>query len=218
MPYFPLFLQLEGRPVIVLGGGAVAERKVGGLLQAGAQVTVVAPQLTKNLAAWAGARRIKHRRRRYRPGDLTGFILAFAATDDESTNAQIAQEAEEHNLLVNVADRPQLCSFILPSVLSRGDLVVAVSTSGKSPALAKKIREDLEAYFGPEYEEYLQLIARVRKRALAEIPDESRRQNLFQTLFESDLLKWLQEGEQGKAQNFIEQVFKEAAAAGGVDS
>jgi siroheme synthase-like protein len=218
MQYFPVFLQLAGRPVVVFGGGAVAERKVKSLLQAGAEVTVVAPQLTKNLTAWAHDKRIKHRRRRYRPEDLTGFILVFAATNDEPTNARIAQEAEKLNLWVNVADRPQLCSFILPSVLTRGDLQVAVSTSGKSPALARKIREDLEAYWGPEYEEYLQIMAEVRERALAEIPDESRRMILWETLLSSELLKWLRTGERLKAEAWVEQIFKEAAASQVVDS
>lgn len=216
--YFPLFLQLSGRPVVVFGGGAVAERKVNRLLQAGAEVTVVAPNITKNLAALVKAQRIKHLHRGYRPEDLKGYILAFAATNDELINARIAQEAGVRDILVNVADRPELCSFILPSVLTRGDLILAVSTSGKSPALAKKIREDLEDYFGPEYEIYLQLIAQARERALTEVPDQSRREILFQTLFDSDLLKWLRQGEESKARNFIEQMLKEAATPSVVDS
>lgn len=196
----------------------MAERKVNRLLQAGAEVTVVAPNVTKNLAALVKAQRIKHLRRGYRPEDLKGYILAFAATNDELINARIAQEAGARDILVNVADRPELCSFILPSVLTRGDLIVAVSTSGRSPALAKKIREDLEDYFGPEYEIYLQLIAQARERALTEVPDQSRREILFQTLFDSDLLKWLRQGERSKAHTFIEQMLKEAATPSVVDS
>lgn len=206
MAYFPILVQLSRQPVVVFGGGAVAERKVGRLLQAGAEITVVAPQLTKQLAAWAEEKKIKHRRRRYRPGDLSGFILAFAATDDESTNAQIAQEAGEHNILANVADRPQLCSFILPSVLTRGELVVAVSTSGKSPALAKKIREELENYFGPEYEEYLDIMARVRERVRAKITEEARREELFTAILDSDILQWLREGKKTEIDEYLEQV------------
>lgn len=218
MPYFPLFLQLSGRPVVVFGGGAVAERKINSLLAAGAKVTVVAPKLTKNLEALVKENQLQHLHRSYHREDLSGYILVFAATNDELTNAQIAREAGEKGLLVNVADKPELCNFILPSVLARGELLVAVSTSGKSPALAKKIREDLETYFGPEYEEYLQIIAQVRERARAEIPEESRREALFQTLLDSDLLKWLRNGERGKAQLFLEQALNEAAAPPGVDS
>ncbi len=218
MAYFPVYLQLSGRPVVVFGGGAVAERKIQSLSAAGAEVTVVSPKITKNLEALVKQGRLKHRPRSYRRGDLSGFILAFAATDDEPINARIAQEAAAGGLLVNVADKPELCSFILPSVLTRGDLIVAVSTSGQSPALAKKIRQDLESYFGPEYEEYLQMMARVRERAMKEINEASRREALYRTILDSDLLKWLRSGERGKAQLFIEQALKEAVAPLGVDS
>lgn len=218
MAFFPVVLQLEHQPVIVFGGGAVAERKVKSLLDAGAEVTVVAPQLTKNLETWVKSRKIKHRQRAYRRGDLRGFNLVFAATSDEPANARIAREAGEKGLWVNVADRPELCSFILPAVLSRGDLTVAVSTAGKSPALAKKIREDLETLFGAEYGEYLRMIAQARQRARAEIPEQDRREQLLETLLNSDLLKWLRQGELTKAQLFIEEVLKEASAPPGVDS
>ncbi len=162
MGYYPVFLDLTDRPCGVIGGGAVAERKVETLLAAGARLTVVSPTLTSRLQALADAGRIRHVGREYRPGDLAGQQLAFAATDDGGVNGAVAAEARERAIWVNAADDPPHCSFILPSVLRRGALQVAVATGGASPALSRVVREELEGYFTEDYGALAELAAEVR--------------------------------------------------------
>jgi precorrin-2 dehydrogenase/sirohydrochlorin ferrochelatase len=173
--HFPLLLDLDGRRVVVIGGGAVAERKVRSVLDCGAVVTVVAPELTVGLRELASSGRLKHEARAYRPGDLDGAALAFVAVGDPEVSAEAAKDAEAAGVLVNVVDRPEECRFIVPSVLRRGHLTIAISTGGASPAWARKIRERLEGEFGEEYEKLLDAAARVRKRCGEEIPDPARR-------------------------------------------
>jgi siroheme synthase-like protein len=170
---FPLFVELAGSPCVVLGGGAVAERKVAGLLEAGAVVTVVSPSLTPALAALVSAGRIAHIARGYAPGDLAGSRLAFAATDDGIINAAVADEGRERGVWVNAADDPAHCDFILPSIFRRGDLTVAVATGGTAPALARAIREDLEHQLGDHYTVLGEVVAEVRRelRASGRTPD-----------------------------------------------
>jgi len=147
---------------VVIGGGAVAERKVEGLLGGGAAVTVVSPTLTPRLTAWVREGRIAHREREYRPADLVGAQLAFVATEDGRVNELVAQDARAAGVWVNAADDPARCDFILPAVLRRGHLVVAVTTGGASPALARAIREELEAYFTEDYAVLAAIVAETR--------------------------------------------------------
>src|SRR5690349_21315258 len=134
MRYYPIFLDLRTRHCLVIGGGEVAERKVATLLQAEGQVTVISPTLTPQLQAWVEARKITAHLCSYQKGDMHGFSLVFAATDDEELHRQIAAEAQEASIFLNVVDRPALCSFIVPAIVSQGDLTLAISTSGASPA------------------------------------------------------------------------------------
>jgi precorrin-2 dehydrogenase/sirohydrochlorin ferrochelatase len=161
--YYPVFLDLAARPCLVVGGGQVAEGKVEGLLAAGARVTVVSPAATARLAAWAADGRLQHLAREYRPGDLTGHQVAFVATDDPHVTAAVVEEGREHGIWVNAADEPARCDFILPAVIRRGRLVVAVSTGGASPAAARAIREELEAYLTTEHAMLVELAADVRR-------------------------------------------------------
>ena len=163
MGYYPIFVEMTYRPCVVVGGGAVAERKVEALLNAGATVTVISPSLTGPLHSRVAAGKVRYIGREYRPGDLTGYEMAFVATDDKKVNPLVAREARERGVWVNAADDPAHCDFILPSVLQRGDLVVAVATGGSSPALSRAIREDLESYFTREYAELAQVAAEVRQ-------------------------------------------------------
>lgn len=167
MSYYPLFLELQARPVLVIGGGAVAGQKVEALLAAGAIVTVVSPDLTAGLRALADEGRIRHIMRAYAFGDLAAYRLAFVATDDGGVNAAVAQEARARGVWINAADDPAHCDFILPAVVRRGDLVVAISTSGASPALARAIREELEAYLSPDYATLAELVGEVRRELRA---------------------------------------------------
>lgn len=193
MRYYPIFLDLLARPCLVVGGGEVAERKVHSLLQAGGQVTVISPTLTAQLQAWETERRIAVHLRPYETEDLKGFALVFAATDDEQLQCRVAAEARAAGVLVNVVDRPELCSFIVPALVSQGDLTVAISTNGASPALARQIRRTLEQQFGEEYALALQVLARVRALVSNEVHLPEDRQRLFTALVESPLLDYVRQ-------------------------
>ena len=149
--YFAAFLDLRGRRCLVVGGGSIAERKARALLDSGARLRVVSPVLTPALAALAAAGHIEHRARPFRPADVRGCALAIAATGRAAVDRAVATAARAGRVLVNAVDRPALCDVILPSVLQRGELQIAVSTGGRSPALAREIRRRLEPLFGDEY-------------------------------------------------------------------
>ena len=165
---YPMFLELAGRRCVVIGGGPIAEGKVSGLLAAGAEVTVVSPTVTDTLADLARSGRIGVRRRAYRDGDLIGAALAFAATGDSAVNAAVAAEGRRHAIWVNAADDPAHCDFILPAVVRRGALAIAVSTGGASPALARAIREELEHTIGADYAALVDVAGDVRRALRAE--------------------------------------------------
>jgi len=161
--YYPAFLDLTGHPVLVVGGGPVAEGKVEGLLAAGAHVTVVSPTVTPRLEGWVVACRIALIARAYEPGDLAGCRLVFAATDDPAVTAAVAADGRARGIWLNAADEPARCDFILPAVIRRGRLVVAVSTGGASPAAARAIREELEGYLTPDHAMLVELAADARE-------------------------------------------------------
>jgi precorrin-2 dehydrogenase/sirohydrochlorin ferrochelatase len=190
MGYYPIALRLEGRACVVIGGGEVAARKTEALLAAGGRVTVVAPELTEQLAALAETHEIVHHARPFCSGDLSGAFLAVAATDDRAVQRAIALEADHEHVLLNVVDVPALCTFILPAVLQRGSVTVAISTGGASPALARKLRETLSREIGDEYAVFADVLARLRAR-LAPSPN---RRDVFEQLIDSPLLSWLREG------------------------
>jgi siroheme synthase-like protein len=165
MAYYPVFLEMKDRPCVVVGGGTVAERKVEGLLAAGAQLTVISPELTPALAALKEEGRLHHVARPYREGDLEGYELAVAASDDRAANADVAAEGRSASgrMWVNAVDDPPNCDFILPSVIRRGDIVIAASTGGASPALARRLREELEAFLSEDYSPLAELLQEVRQ-------------------------------------------------------
>jgi len=160
---YPVVLDLGGRPVLVVGGGAVAERKVEGLRAACASITVVSPRVSARLAKMADDGDIRVRRRAYRRSDLRGVAIVFAATDDRNLNAAVAADARRRRIWVNAADDPDHCDFILPSVLRRGSLLVSVTTVGRSPALARIVREELERLLGSDYALLTDLAGDVRR-------------------------------------------------------
>jgi len=162
MSYYPIYLNMNGRRCLVIGGGVVAERKIAGLLEVGAKPTVISPQITDVIARWAKDHSIELIARRYQSSDLTEHEIAFVATDDGEVNAQVYSDGRRLGVWVNAADDPAHCDFILPSVLRRGDLTVAVSSGGTSPALSRTIREELELYFTGEYELLVRLAAEAR--------------------------------------------------------
>lgn len=167
MGYYPVLLDVTGRRCVMIGGGVIAERRVDALATAGAHVIVTSPRLTRALAALAAEGRIEHEPRAYREGDLAGADLAFVATDAGEVNAAVAREARERQIWVNAADDPARCTFILPALVRRGDLTVAVATGGSSPALARAIREELEAYLTDDYATLAAIAAEARKEVRA---------------------------------------------------
>jgi siroheme synthase-like protein len=201
MSYFPIFLEMAGRRALVIGGGAVAERKIGSLLEAGAQITVISPAITETIAQWLKENSINVSARRYQPGDLAGYELVFVATNDEEVNAVAHNEGRERGVWVNAADDPAHCDFILPSVLRRGDLTVAVSSGGGSPALARTIREELEIHLSQEYEQLAKLAAEARvelhKRSL-NVPFETWRRALS-----GDVRQFLMRGDVARAKSHL---------------
>jgi precorrin-2 dehydrogenase/sirohydrochlorin ferrochelatase len=166
--YFPAFLDLRGRRCLVVGGGAIGERKAKDLVDCGARVTVVSPAITPGLRALAASDLVAHRARKFLRSDVRGCAVVIAATGSARVDDAVAAEARRRNALVNVVDRPAHCDFIVPSVLRRGELQIAVSTGGRSPALAREIRRRLEPLFGPELAEMVEQVGRERARARAE--------------------------------------------------
>jgi len=206
MKYYPLFLDLRKRPCVVVGGGQIAERKTLSLLEAGADVTIVSPALTPKLKELSDSNKIKHRQKHFEDKDITDASLVIAATNSREVNSQVGGICRKKQVLVNVAAPPEESSFIVPSVVERGELLIAVSTGGASPALSRKIRLELEQRFGPEYELFLQKMTAVRNRLMEEVADESARRAALQALVDSDVLDLLRQGKTREADQRIAEV------------
>lgn len=160
--YYPIFLNIRGKKCVVVGGGGVAERKVRSLVEHNASILVISPHVSEGLAELAAQGLIKVARRDYRPGDLKDALVVIAATDDPEVNDLVADEGQRRGTLVNVVDAPQSSNFIVPSLVRRGDVCIAISTGGRSPALSRKIRTQLEQSFAPEYASLALLLSEVR--------------------------------------------------------
>src|SRR5262245_54261722 len=173
--FYPIYLNLKNRRVVVIGGGEVAERKVESLLETGALITVISPELTPRLTSLETLDRIQVHRRVYASGDCDGAALVFSATDESTVSDVVFQEATEAGALVNTADQPSLCDFIMPAVVRRGDISIAVSTGGTSPGLAAQLRRRIEGIIGPEYAKLAKLLAEARPEIRRRIPDAKRR-------------------------------------------
>ena len=192
MRYYPIHLDIKNRHCLIVGGGAVGTRKVNTLLECGAHVTVISPDPTSHLARLASEGSITLKKRAYRSDDLAGMFLVIGATDDESLNLQVSEDAERAQILCNIADRPEVCNFILPSIVRRGDLVITISTSGKSPALAKHLRQKLETQFGREYADFLLLMGAIRQKLLSQAHEPEAHKALFNQLIDSNLIQLIQ--------------------------
>ena len=197
MRYYPVFLDIAGKPVVVVGGGEVAARKVDVLLDCSAQVTVVSPELHPELRALADAGRIRHIAREYQRGDMKGYTIAVVGTDDTSANAAAAREAREIGVWINAVDDPPNCDFIMPGIVRRGDVVVAVSTSGGSPAMARKLREELQDFITEEYALLLELAAEVRGELREK--DISVDPEVWNAALDSELRQLLTQGRRAEA-------------------
>jgi precorrin-2 dehydrogenase/sirohydrochlorin ferrochelatase len=206
MTYYPIFLDLKGKTALVVGGGVVAQRKIETLLEHGAKVHVIARDLAPELAGFAEAGKVEHIGDEFHENHLGKAFIVIAATDDTALNRQVSRSAQKMGLLINAVDQPEDCNFIVPSSLKRGDLRIAVSTSGKSPALAKKVREDLEKHFGIEYELYLALMGRLRKEIIARGLSQEENSRIFRELVGSPILEAIGKEEWGLVVSFLESI------------
>jgi precorrin-2 dehydrogenase/sirohydrochlorin ferrochelatase len=196
MKYYPVYLNIQGRTCLVVGGGQVGTRKVLTLLKCSAKVRVISPEATPRLAELAEQGRIELIRRNYCSQDLDQIFLVIGATDDQALNQQIHKDAETMQRLCNIADQPALCNFVLPSIVNYGDLSIAISTAGKSPAFAKHLRRQLEGQFGPEHGRMLELMGAVRARLLAQEHAPEEHKPLFEQLINSGLLQMVKAEDQ----------------------
>jgi precorrin-2 dehydrogenase/sirohydrochlorin ferrochelatase len=186
---FPMFLKLEGKRCLVVGAGKVGEPKIAGLIGTGARIHVVALEATEGVHALAGAGKIALEIRLFADSDLDGTFLAIVATASRTLNSSIYREAERRGVLCNVVDVPEYCDFYYPAVVRRGDLQIAISTNGQSPALAQKLRQQLERQFGPGYARWVAELGATRKLVLASDLEPQRKRELLLTLASREALQ-----------------------------
>ena len=204
--YYPILLNIQDKKCLVVGGGNVAWRKVCSLKEAGARVTVVSPEFCPEMGKETGIERIQQK---YEEGFLNEVLVVIASTDDEEVNKKVYYDAVKRGILVNVVDRPEFCSFIVPATISRGDLNISISTGGASPALARNIRESLEKQFGNEYGEFAKLLSETRRKILSEISDESIRRDILQRIAGLDMLEIIKQKGIAEAKKKILRIISE---------
>jgi precorrin-2 dehydrogenase / sirohydrochlorin ferrochelatase len=206
MRYYPVYINLTGKLSIVIGGGSMAEAKVLGLLEADAQVTVIAPEITPGLRELAQNGKIAWQQRAYDEGDLEGAAIAISAADDPALNHRVWDEAQQRRVLINVVDDPPYCDFIAPAIVRRGDITLAISTNGKMPALSAHLRRELEKSFGEEYEQLLEMTAPMREELATKHLDYTTRQVLWRKLFEeTNIIDLLRDGETDSARSLAKE-------------
>jgi precorrin-2 dehydrogenase/sirohydrochlorin ferrochelatase len=186
-PYYPIFLDLTCTMCVVVGGGTVAERKARSLLKAGTKVRLISPEVTGGISRLAEKGKIEWIQRQYRSGDLDGATLAFAATNDEEANRLIREEALHVNLPVNVVDNLELCSFVVPSVVQKGPILAAISTSGLLPSLSKRLREEITRHIGDDYPAYARRVGTFRKLLFSEVADARMRRQILKAIASADV-------------------------------
>ena len=203
MRYYPVNLDVQNRRCLVVGGGAVATRKVMTLLECGAMVTVVTPKSSEQLLELAEKKSITLKKSHYQTSDLAGTFLVIGATNDKDVNWRVHSDANHLGKLCNIADRPEACNFILPSVVSRGDLLLTISTSGKSPAFAKKLRQELEKKFGDEYAEFLSLMGAIRKKLLFRDDAPEAHKHIFEKLIQKGLAEMIRDNKKEEVNRLL---------------
>jgi siroheme synthase-like protein len=209
MMFYPLFVDLTGKQVVVIGGGEIAERKVTALIEGGAHVRLISPRLTASLRALAGSGRVSVLERTYEPGDCKGAFLVISAASDSSVREAVWKETEEQGILLNTVDEPALCNVIMPAVVRQGDLTLAISTGGKSPALAARLREQLTGMYGPEYGRLLHLLGRLRPEIQKKVREISNRKALHYRIVDSDVLAILAANDDAAAERRINEIIEE---------
>jgi siroheme synthase-like protein len=212
-PYYPIFLDIENRSVVIIGGGNVCARKAETMMKYGARVTIVSPDFTDEIKKWARDGALQIRRKKYEESDLDGANIVIASTDDQSVNEQIAADCRRRRIPVNVVDVTPLCEFIVPAIVDKGSVHIAVSTEGKSPALARTLKEDLQRLVGPEYTEVNDLLGTLRDSAKRVLPTDVDRKRFFDGILAQGILDMLRDGRRREAYRAI----AEACRAAGVE-
>lgn len=212
MRYYPVNLDIRNRDCLVIGGGSVGKRKILTLLECGAQVTVVSPKISNEIKGLSKEHPIALRERKYCSSDLEGKFLVIGATDNEEVNQQISKDAANAGILCNIVDRPQECTFVLPAIVKQGDLIVAISTSGKSPAFAKSLRQKLSGEFGPEYGKFLDVMGAIRQKLLQKGKSPEEHKQMFEQLIDEGLLKLVKHNNGKQIDTFLKKVLGEGFA------
>ena len=203
MKYYPVFLDIRDKKCVIVGGGEVAARKAERLLDCGAKVFVISPKLSPALAALKEKKIINHIAAQYSGDLINGAALVIGATDDEKTNAAISLDARRQGIPVNIVDDPQKCDFILPSLVQRGDLAITIGTGGKSPALARHLREELEAQYGKEYETLLNILGNLRIKM---VKNEGIGKDWFESLLAEGILDSIKEKNKEKVKKTVQKI------------
>ena len=195
MTYYPVFLNLKDKTALVIGGGMVAERKVKTLVECGADVRLVSPEMTAGLKQMSETGKINYAGPSFEEKHLDGVFLVFTATNDKHLNHKISRTAQARGLLVNAVDQPADCNFIVPAIIKRGDLQIAVSTSGKSPAFAKILKKRLDDEFGDEYQKFLELMGNIRKEVLSKGLPQNINMGIFNRIVQSGIPDLIKKGD-----------------------
>lgn len=209
MRYYPIYLDLRGRDALVVGGGAIAEGKASQLVEAGASVTVVSPDLTEGLRGLVERGEINHRCRYFVEEDLSGVFLVISATDDRGVNKAVAEAAASRGLLCNVVDQPDLCNFITPALITRGELQISVSTGGGSPTLTQRVKREIAALIGEEYGALLEIAAEMRAEAKERIADFEMRKEVLRAFVESEAIDLIRAGRREEARALAREFLQE---------
>jgi siroheme synthase-like protein len=201
--YYPIYLDIEARPVLIVGGGEVCARKAETMLKYGAHVTIVSPQFTAEIEQWSAAGRVALRRKWYDESDLADASIVIASTDDRCVNARVARDCRRRRIPVNVVDVTHLCEFIVPAIIESGSIQVAISTGGKSPALARTLKEDLKRAIGEEYAEVNDVLGTLRAGAKKVLPTDVDRKRFFDGILAAGILDMLRDGRRAEAYETI---------------
>lgn len=202
-PYYPIYLDIEDRAVLIIGGGEVCARKAETMLKYGGRVTIVSPVFTDEIEGWAAAGRVAVSRKLYDESDLAGAAIVIASTDDRCVNARVARDCRRRKIPVNVVDVTHLCEFIVPAIIETGSIQIAISTGGKSPALARTLKEDLKRVIGDEYAEVNDVLGTLRAGAKKTLPTDIDRKRFFDGIIADGILEMLRAGKRIEAYQTI---------------
>ena len=212
-PYYPIYLDIENRDVVIIGGGSVCARKAETMMKYGARVTIVSPEFTAEIEQWAADGKLTIRRKQYEESDLTGATIVIASTDNQVVNEKIAADCRRRRIPVNVVDVTPLCEFIVPAIIEKGSIQIAVSTGGKSPALARTLKEDLQRLVGPEYAEVNDVLGTLREDAKRVLPTDVDRKRFFDGIIAAGILDMLRDGRRREAYETIARACEAAGVA-----